>query len=266
VLLETIAGVLGDYAGQAPPGLLEATKNEGHPTELYFLRGRRFVFASETEAGIGVRHQRIKQLTGDRHFTARGMRQDFSTFERTFKMVLVTNNKPRITEDSEGMWRRVLLVPFDVIIPAEQRDPHLFTKLKDEWPGILGWLINGCLQWQRAGRLYPTRDIADATEQYRREENAVADFLEECCELGPYQPGEAEQSRFAISAVDLYQRYKQWAERSGRHVLLNRGFASALRKAVPSTEKQTVKFDGRAAAAWAGIKLKRDEREGADPF
>ena len=83
------------------------------------------------------------------------MRQDFFEFMPQFKLIIAGNHKPGLRSVDEAIRRRFNLVPFTVTIPPEERDPKLAEKLKAEWPGILQWMIEGCLEWQRTGSPRP---------------------------------------------------------------------------------------------------------------
>lgn len=257
VLLDTVSDLMGDYASEAPPGLLEASKYERHPTEIMDLMGRRLVVASEMKEGAVFNLQFAKRATGNPRLKGRWMRGDFVDYVRAHKFVLMTNNMPRIIEDTEAVWRRLLLVLFGVTIPEGERDPDLKDKLKAEWPGILVWLVRGCMDWSENGLVKPSI-VRQATAEYRQQENPVAEFIEECCELGDYVAGVSESLRFAVTVNDIWESYDVWCERSGRHALSNRTFAAVLRAAAPRVEKQTAKFSGKDMKAWVGIKLKGD--------
>jgi len=125
------------------------------------LRGARLVTASETEEGRPWAKSRLKQLTGGDSITARFMRQDFSTYQPLFKLTIVGNHQPILRDVDEAMRWRVNIVPF-TRKPA-QPDPDLEKKLKDEWPGILRWMIEGCLDWQRYGIVRPA-SVTAATQ------------------------------------------------------------------------------------------------------
>jgi putative DNA primase/helicase len=73
------------------------------------------------------------------------------------------------------------LIPFTVTIPDDEKDPKLFEELKPEWGGILQWMIEGCLAWQREG-LSPPQAVVAATEDYLESQDSMAAWLEECCE------------------------------------------------------------------------------------
>jgi phage/plasmid-associated DNA primase len=81
------------------------------------------------------------------------------------------------------MRARVNLIPFLAYFAPEQRDPNLFEKLRREWPGILAWMIEGCLLWQREGLAAPAA-VVSATEDYLAAEDITAQWFDERCEQG----------------------------------------------------------------------------------
>ena len=107
----------------------------------------------------------IKALTGGDPITARYMRQDFFTFEPTFKLFVAGNHKPRLKNVDEAIKRRLYLLPFMVTFKADQRDPDLPEKLMAEAGGILQWIIDGAASYHREG-LNPPKVVTDATDQY----------------------------------------------------------------------------------------------------
>ena len=147
VFLNTVSRLVGDYHATAPMEAFTASHTDRHPTELAGLRGARLVTAVETEEGRRWNESRIKVLTGGDPIAARFMRQDFFTFVPQFKLLVVGNHKPGLRNVDEAIRRRLHLVPFTVTIPPEERDEQLSEKLKEEWPGILGWAIEGAAEW-----------------------------------------------------------------------------------------------------------------------
>jgi len=184
VLLSTVSRILGDYHQTAPMETFTSSNSDRHPTDLAGLRGARLVTATETEEGRRWAESRIKQLTGGDVVSARFIRQDFFEYRPAFKLVIAGNHKPSLRSVDEAIRRRFHLIPFAVTIPPGERDADLTEKLKDEWPGILVWLIEGCLEWQTEG-LRPPQAVTDATEAYLLAEDAVAAWLDERCELDP---------------------------------------------------------------------------------
>ena len=172
VFVNTIAGILADYHKTAPIETFTAAHGDRHPTDLAMLRGARAVTATETEEGRKWAESRIKALTGGDRISARFMRQDFFEYTPQFKLIIAGNHKPGLRSVDEAIRRRFNLVPFTVTIPPDERDPKLTEKLKAEWPGILQWMVEGCLEWQRIG-LAPPKVVAEATAAYLEAEDAV---------------------------------------------------------------------------------------------
>ncbi len=218
VFLNTLTGVLGDYATIAPMETFVASPNDRHPTDLASLRGARMVTAQETEEGRRWAESRIKSLTGGDPITARFMRQDFFTFTPQFKLVIAGNHKPGLRNVDEAMRRRFHMIPFTVTIAAKDRDPDLPEKLKAEWPGILQWAIDGCLEWQHDG-LKPPKAVIDATAEYLASEDSMAIWLDECCE----------RRRGAwTSSGDLFRAWSAWAAAAGEAAGVQKRFGEAL--------------------------------------
>lgn len=216
--LNTLTGIMGDYAAVATMETFTASQTDRHPTDLAMLRGARLVTAQETEEGRRWAESRIKALTGGDPITARFMRQDFFTYMPQFKLFMAGNHKPALRNVDEAMRRRLNLIPFAVKIPKNERDPVLADKLRAEWPGILQWMIDGCLAWQ-AEQLAPPSIVTEATDDYFEAEDAVGLWLAECCVSGPYR---------TEGSTALFKSWKQWADGTGEWPGSQRRFSQAL--------------------------------------
>ena len=246
-LLDTVLKIMGEYAGSAPEGLMVQNLHNDHQTELAGLAGKRFIQASEIKAGAKLRTQLIKKLTGDATINARFMRQDYFEFPRTFKMVLQTNHLPEIDEDSEAIWRRIRAIPFDVTIPTEERDPDLLAKLMAEASGILSWLIEGCIAWQRDG-MKPPAAVLVASQEYRNEsDHGVADFLAACT----IKAGHAKTDR-----AELHREYLKFCGRAGeQEPLANKAFFDRIRREPGVEDTRWKNSDGIAVRGFSGLGL-----------
>jgi putative DNA primase/helicase len=241
-ILSVLLELLGpDYAITSPPGLLTVAKGERHPTELASLFGKRLVVDSETAEGARFNENLVKQLTGGDKITARRMREDFWEFSPTHKILLATNHKPEIRETKNAIWRRVKLVPFNVTIADDKQDAMLPAKLRAEYPGILAWCVEGCLDWQDLGLCIPAA-VEDATKEYRAEQDLIGQFLEAECSL---------ISTLETAASSLYFRYQKYA---GGEAMNQRRFGNAL------TERGLERFK-RNGTWYRGIGLKANEAD-----
>ena len=184
VTTSTLTGIMGDYAMAASMETFIASNSDRHPTDLAMLRGARLVTASETEDGRAWAKSRIKQMTGGDKISARFMRQDFFEFMPQFKLLISGNHKPSFRGVDEAIRRRFLLLPFLVTVPESERDPDLPEKLKAEWPGILAWMIAGCIDWQERG-LRPPAAVLEATKTYLEAEDALQLWLSDATTRDP---------------------------------------------------------------------------------
>jgi putative DNA primase/helicase len=216
--LGAIIACAGDYHRSAPIETFTAATGERHPTDLAGLRGARLVTAIETEEGRRWAESKIKALTGGDRIAARFMRQDFFEYMPQFKLIIAGNHKPGLRSVDEAIRRRFNLIPFTVTIPAEERDGALPEKLKAELPGILAWMIQGCLDWQKHG-LAPPPAVTSATAAYLEAEDAIAAWMEECCER---------DSNAWEKTTTLFASWSAWGEKTGEYIGSQRRFLERL--------------------------------------
>jgi putative DNA primase/helicase len=245
-LVETLLKLMGpDYGMKAAPDLLMARRGESHPTDRADLFGKRFVACVETEEGRRMAEALTKELTGGDRVRARRMREDFWEFSPTHHVWLAGNHKPTITGSDHGIWRRVKLIPFDVVIPNAKQDKKLSAKLAGELPGILNWALLGCLDWQKGGMQEPPA-VQAATGQYSIEMDEVGQFIDEQCQTGP---------DFLASATELFKAFQEAFpdSRISQHAfgarLRQKGFLN--RDPVSGKECRTNK----GKHAWKGLRL-----------
>ena len=142
--LDTIQGIMGDYAITVGAEMFMDSPYPRHTTELAQLMGKRLVLAQELNKGQKWNEARLKSMTGGGRESARFMRQDYFEFERQYKVIIAGNHKPSLGTVDVAIKARFRLIPFDVVIPPAERDKDLRKKLEPEWPGILHWMIEGC--------------------------------------------------------------------------------------------------------------------------
>lgn len=247
-LLNLLLALLGDYAGPAAPGLLLERQGEQHPTQIADLYGRRLVVVTEIGEGKRLAEELVKQITGGDRLKGRYMNRDFFDFEPEFKLWLAANHRPLIRGTDHAIWRRIPIVPFEAVFadqpgPGEQqKDPELAERLRGELPGILAWAVRGGLAWQRVGLKRPDK-VEHATAAYRAEMDNVGDFLLDCCQLDP---------TFRARAGDLYEAYRQWAERNGEAPMRQIAFGQRLQER-GFTQERTI-----TARFWRGLGLKQE--------
>jgi putative DNA primase/helicase len=246
LLAYVVLHVVGDYGGKAAPDLLfKNERTERHPTELADLHGLRLVVCNETMAGRAWDEPTLKDITGGDPLRARRMREDFWQFNPTHKLVVFGNHKPRIRAVDDAMKRRLRLVPFVVSFEGRQ-DKALQQALLAEGPGILRWLVDGCLEWQRNG-LPEVEAIREATDGYFRDEDSLGQFFDAELVFAPDAKCSKKQVR---------DRYVAWAEERDERPLGAKTLAEALRRRGIAT--RSVWTDKGPRDGWVGVRPATD--------
>lgn len=246
VFLNTLTGIMHLYATTAPMETFTRGVGEQHPTEIAMLDGPRLVTASETEEGKRWAESRIKSLTGGDPISARFMRQNFFTFRPRFKLLIIGNHMPALGSVDEAMRRRFRLIPF-INQPATV-DRDLEAKLRAEWPAILRWAIDGCIQWQMDGLAAPDA-IRTATERYFADQDVLRQWIEERCDIGD---GMIEDSVLAFSD------WSTFAEANNEYVGTKKTLTARLQKL--NIECSQKWHDGAKRRCYFGLRLKHGPR------
>lgn len=241
-LIGTVARVLGTYAGVVPPGLIASAgkKSQEHPTGLASLMGLRMGVSHESGDGAVLTDEVVKAITGDDRITARFMHKDYFAFDPTHKIQLLTNHKPQIKGTDHGIWRRVCLVPYRAVFGSEEevaagratalKDKELARRLSTApaaLQGVLAWIVAGAVEWYGAGLAAPDV-VQEAVRDYRKSQDRIAHFVEECCEVG-----EGFEEPMMIGTQGLYPAYVGWCKEAGSFGLARGRFVSELERMLP---------------------------------
>jgi len=210
--IELMAWMLGDYSKRiATEMLMQHQRNpQGPSPDIVGLKGRRLIYCNEVEEGRRLAEARVKELTGGDTLSGRVpyAKKDI-TFQPSHKLVMVGNHRPEVHDTSHGMWRRMLMIPFNQVIPDNAQDPGLLDKLKQEGPGILNWALYGLTDYLK-NRLQEPPSIRAANDAYRTDQDIVGEWLTDHCNLG---------AGAATPKGDLYKAYRAWAQAHGHKPL-----------------------------------------------
>jgi len=251
VTVTTIQDMLGDYARETPSETLLISKYGKTHDDSARLAGSRMVVSIESEKGEKLASAKIKHLTGGDKSTGRFLYQERFEFDTTFKIFLTTNEKPLIRSEDSGIWERVKLIPFNEFIPEPERDKHIKDRLRNEWPGILNWLIEGCQKWLTESSLAEPEIVRIETAQYRNEMDVLGDFLDDCCTIG---------AGLSVGVTELYESYKVWCETAGDDALSKNMFSSKLNDRNFFNKRQGTS----RTRIWRGLALKATTPTAAD--
>ena len=212
--LSTLLNLLGEYGVGARSETFMHRPGRDMSNDIARLMGSRLVATSEAEKGSRLSENLVKQMTGNDRLTARFLYGEYFDFVPTFKIFMATNHRPTVEGTDDAMWRRIKLIPFEVTIPDGRQDQDLLESLEEEYSGILNWLVEGCLAWQREGLGAPEA-VKKATKAYRNEMDVVGRFVADRCETGS---GLETKSRELFTAFNAWCAQKH--ERAGSERLL----------------------------------------------
>jgi len=254
-IVDVLSGVLGTdfcFTTQSD-SLMDVGRADGNGARPFVtaLRNKRLVWASEGREGGRLNAGLVKQLTGDGYITARSLYAGPITFKQTHKIMLVTNHRPRLPDGGdEALWRRVLLVPFSESFVEDPKRAHehrrekgLPAVLQAETPGILAWLVQGCLEWQAQG-LNPPLSVIKSTARYHDEEDLIGQFVADRL---------IQQDDLEITAGALYEGYKAWCDDCGHRAVSSRTLGQ--RMAVQFGESVVKRVDDRPKRVYRGVGL-----------
>jgi len=228
VLLETVQGVLGDYATVAPQKFLVQGPSQ-HATEIAGLAGARLVIASETNEGERFDEAKVKLLTGGDRIKARFMRQDEFTFTPSHLLVMMTNHRPEVGSGGTSFWRRLREVPFNHIVPEHKRNAELKEQLIEQHgPAIMAWLTEGAAAYYKEGLKEP-EGVRVATKAYEASTDTVARFVEDVVILGG---GEAVK----VNSAAVREAYETWCVSEGEKPVSAKALTTQLCAKWPITK------------------------------
>lgn len=206
VLLNILNEVFGSYAMNIQPQTIAIKSGaQSANQDIARLKGARFVTTTEPNRGMKLDEGTVKQITGGDTVTARFLYGKEFEFKPEFKLWMATNYKPIISGTDEGIWRRMVLIPFGYMIPDDKVDKKLTFKLKEELSGILNWCLEGYHKWKEHGLSEEPLIIAEQRHDYRSEMDLIERFLIENCITESHR-----EEKFS----DLWVDFTEWVKDS----------------------------------------------------
>lgn len=249
--LRAIRAAIGDYGATADFGTFLEKPRQGANNDIARLAGKRMVVSVEVNEGERLAEALIQQITGGDPVAARFLYSESFEFIPTFCLWFASNNRPRVRDDNDANWRRILQIPFEHQIPEEERDDSLKTALCDlelSSPGVLTWAVEGCLDWQSLGLSVPT-EVKALTDAYRDEMNPIVDFITERCVILPTAK---------CTNADIWSEYNHWAKEVNlKRPLGRKAFTQRLTRMEELTQDRT-----KSDRFWQGIGLVMELNDG----
>ncbi|MEU6170187.1 DNA primase family protein [Streptomyces tanashiensis] len=217
-LRDALMAAFGDYAIEVDPAILMESKHERHGAFKMRLRGARLTFCSETEKGKRFAEATMKRLVGGDPIEANLMHKNPITFDPSHTLIMLTNHLPLVSGDDPAVWRRILVVPFDVVIPEEERDGGLPERLKKAAPAVLEWAYAGWQDYMEKG-LAPPEIVRIKTEEYKASSDVLGRFLDERIMANP---------NAVVLARELFNAWTSWCHASGEQASSEAEFSKSM--------------------------------------
>ncbi|MBE7727926.1 MAG: DNA primase [Enterocloster citroniae] len=217
----TIARVLGTYSGNMSADALTVGCKRNVKPELAEAKGKRLLIASELEEGVRLNTSIIKQLCSTDEIFAEKKYKDPFSFTPSHTLVLYTNHLPKVGAMDSGIWRRLIVIPFNAKITGSSDQKNYADHLAENAaPYIMAWIIEGAEKAIKNGFRIPLpKCVEDAIAKYRQDNDWLSHFIEDCCEVGD---GMEEKSG------EFYRAYRSYCARVGDFVRSTTEFYNAV--------------------------------------
>lgn len=242
----TVSRVLGTYSGKLSAETLTVGCKRNVKPEMAELKGKRLIISSEMEEGMRLNTAVVKQLCStDEIFAEKKYKAPFA-FVPSHTLVLYTNHLPKVGANDDGIWRRLIVIPFNAKIVGDSDIKNYADFLYEKAGGyILKWVIEGAKKAIDANfKTALPKCVQEAIKAYREENDWLGHFIEECCDVDP---------SYTEKSGELYQKYREYAVSNGEFTRQNGDFNSALENAEFSKRKT------KKGAFFYGLKLKEGQ-------
>lgn len=242
VFIELLNYIMGDYARAIAAESLSDSKRQagGATPDLIPLIGARLALCSEIEDNTMLAESLVKSLVSGDSMAVRPLYGMSIQFTPTLKLLMAGNHKPIVRNTDNGMWRRVRLLPFNRTFAPEERDPQMLSKLKDEAPHILAWMLEGCWGWQDVGLSDTPAVVQEATRAYQEDQDLIGRWLDDCVSVD--KEGDTPK-------ILVYQSYVNWTRENGMKAASNVTFSRRL------SERGFKQRKSNGERMWCGLTL-----------
>jgi len=202
-----------------------------NPFALYATLGKVVNATNESSHIIEDEAENILKsfVAGDRFTFERKFKEPLTNVVPTAKVMISTNALPRFNDKTQGIWRRILLVPFNKVIPDDAQVKDLSKTIQKELPGILNWALVGLQILNDAGGFTIPESNKELLEEYRRDADPARAFFYENYTFSP--------NAWGVNCRELYNEYKQYCDNNGCRPMNNRTFGQQVKRAFPGVKR-----------------------------
>ena len=248
-----IARVLGSYSGNISADTLTVGCRRNIKPEMAEVKGKRLLIAAEMQEGARLNDSTVKQLCSTDDVFAEKKYKDPFSFKPCHTLVLYTNHLPRVSASDDGIWRRLIVIPFNAKITGKSDIKNYGEYLYDNaGESILAWVIEGAKKVIDLDYQIPVPAcVKAAIDEYRSQNDWFGHFMEDKCETG---------DGFRESSSSLYQAYRNYCIDTNEYVRSTADFYFALESA--GFERVTLN----RKRYFKGVRLRTDMDDAGDDF
>jgi putative DNA primase/helicase len=236
VVLSVIEAQMGDENYASVP--LEKFDNHFY---LAYLFGKTVNISTETNAKAEVYDSTFKSIVSGETLVVDEKHKKPFQYKPFCKLIFAMNNLPRVSDKTDAFFRRILILRLNRVFKKEEQNRNLKDQLAGEREGILSWSLVGLRRLLQRGYFAASAEIEQEVSQYKKENNSVAIFVEEECEVN---------NSHHVFKDEIYRRYSEFCRLNNYGSFAKNRFGKELIKVIP--EIQDGKVTG--SRAWYGIK------------
>lgn len=220
----TIARVLGTYSGNMSADALTVGCKRNVKPELAEVKGKRLIIAAELEEGMRLNTSVIKQLCSTDEIFAEKKYKDPFSFTPSHTLVLYTNHLPKVGAMDSGIWRRLIVIPFNAKITGGNDQKNYADYLvENAAPFVMAWIIEGAEKAIGQNFHIPAPAcVKEAISKYKSDNDWLAHFLNDCCERG---------DGYEVGSGKFYSEYRAYCARVGDFTRSTTEFYNAVEQA-----------------------------------
>ena len=220
----TIARVLGSYAGKISSDILTMGNKVNAQPEMAELKGKRLIIASEMQEGVRLNTAMVKQLCSTDEIQACKKYRDPFHFVPSHQVTLYTNHLPKVGANDDGIWRRLKVIPFNAKIQGNSDIKNYADYLyENAGPAIMKWIIEGAEKVCKSDhKVDDPKCVKDAVAAYREDNDWLGHFIADCCEV---------DASYEEKSGELYQQYRAYCIQNGEYTRSTTDFYTATDKA-----------------------------------
>jgi P4 family phage/plasmid primase-like protien len=244
MLMNLMMTCFGEYAYKVNIALFTQKRGKAGAAapELVRMKGKRFVMMSEPDQDDTISEGFLKEVTGSEKIPCRdlyGGSKQILEMEIQAKFHMACNVKPRVTDTSNGTWRRLKVIDFPNKFVHQPRLPNelpidesIMQKVQStEWAEcFMAYLIHLYAEGLGHTKLTPPKEVEAYTSEYQEESDVIARFVREYVHAPEAGAGDPDAPfPDAVSWNTIATTFQTWKR---ENELMSRGSATDLRKRI----------------------------------